>query len=436
MTSALQVASRRGWRDPLPLPRVEHLWRAPETVVVVTVWLLLVAQQLAISLSRPKMYVPLTTGGQEVPAWAATVTTATNAGVVLLAVVVVAWRLRELPWHQAGTLLLALAPWVLVVARSLALGRPPSALALVYPAIVVALWAVRPRLAVVEVLGYLTVVTATISVALGIWVPWAGRYVRAEGADLEKPIGPFGILAGMMLSGNDLGLVLAVGVAAVLTIRLAAVRWPGLAVTLVAVGWSASRTAAVAVAAVLAALVTVRLVRRWGARSVRGVVAGGLGALVAVMVALPLLVSAPTAFSNRGRLWAFATERFAHEPVLGWGADVFKELALTDANLGGHASHAHNLAAQVLISGGLVLAVAMVALLGRAIVRAVREAAYGWDWSTLFLTAFLVCATVEVPLVFTDRIRQFPYVAVPLLVLVLAQPAAAAARSAARSSAP
>src|SRR5690606_39054741 len=138
----------------------------------------------------PKMYVPLTEGGQDVPAWAATVTTVTNGGVVLLAVVVAGWRAREVPWHRWGLLLLTLAPWALVVARLVVLGRSPGALALVYPAIVIALWVVLPRLAVVEVLGYLTVATATISVLLGVVAPWAGLYVRAEGAELEKPIGP------------------------------------------------------------------------------------------------------------------------------------------------------------------------------------------------------------------------------------------------------
>ena len=78
---------------------------------------------------------------------------------------------------------------------------------------------------------------------------------------------------------------------------------------------------------------------------------------------------------------------------------------------------------------GVLLVVALGALLVLAALRAVRHSANGWDWPVLFLAGFLVLAALEVPLVMTDRLRQYPYVLVPLLVVLLAQPAAARSSS-------
>ncbi len=419
------------------VPRDEgSVWRGADTFAVVTVWFLFLVQQLAVSLSRPKEFVPITEGGYDVPGWAGAVTTATNAGVLLLAVVLgLRWLRRGTSWDGWVLLLVALAPWVVVVARLVVLDRTPGPTALVYPAVVLAVWCARPRLTVAEVVGHLTVATAGVSVLLGILAPTAGVYARAAGAELEKPIGPFGVLAGVMLSGNDLGLVLAIGAASVWTIRRAVVRWAGLVLVLVAVVWSASRTALLALAVVALLALALRLVRtscRPGpfGRDLAAVLAGAsLAVLGLVMVLAPLLVRVPTALNNRGRLWAFAIERFGEDPLLGAGADVFKVIATTGQNLGGHATHAHNLAAQVLVSGGVLLVVALGALLVLAALRAVRHSANGWDWPVLFLAGFLVLAALEVPLVMTDRLRQYPYVLVPLLVVLLAQPAAARSSS-------
>lgn len=403
--------------------------RAPDAIVVVAVWALLMVQQLALSLSRPKMFVPLTEGAQEVPSWAATVTTATNAGVVLLALAVALSQWRRAPWHRWPLVAVALVPWLIAVGQLVALGRPPSAIALVYPAVVVAVWMSRPRPELAPVIGALTIATATISILLGVLAPSAGLYSRAAGAELEKPIGPFGILAGVMFSGNDLGLVLVVGVAAVWTITRTWVRWSGLGVVLVAIVWSASRTALAALAVVAVLGLVLHLVRSrspGAVKAVRWLAAGSLAVIALVMLALPLLVHDATALNNRGRLWDFAIEKLGESPLLGHGADVFKVLATQEDNLGGHASHAHNFAAHVLVSGGLLLAIAFAVLLVLAARRAVSWSVRGTDWATLFLAAVGVCAMLEVPLVLTDRVRQYPFVAVPLLVILCAQPLAAA----------
>lgn len=441
------VAERRSPRlGPIPLPHDDGLWRGPDTVVVVGVWLMVTIQQLAVSLSRPKMYVPLTEGGQEIPGWASAVATTTNAGIVLLAFAVGLWQLRRAPWRRWPVLVLALAPWCVVVGRLMMLGRPPGAVALVLPAIIMALWFARPRLAVVEVLGHLTIATATISVLMGTFLPDAGRYARAAGAGQEKPIGPFGELAGPMLSGNDLGLVLVVGLAAVWTVRRPLLRWGGTAMVVLAITWSASRTAFGALVVLVVVALALRLGRAWAGRrepragpssgrGVRWLAAGSLLVLAALGTVLPLLVHTPEALNNRGRLWAFTVERFGQEPLLGWGTDIFKVLATGTENLGGHASHAHNLMAHVLVTGGVVLVLVLGALLVAVAVRAVRQAGHGWWWATLFLAAFLAVAILEVPFVPTDRIRQYPFVAVPLLVILFAQPFPAAGRSRSSSAA-
>jgi O-antigen ligase len=282
------------------------------------------------------------------------------------------------------------------------------------PLICVAFALLRPGLAAVRALGWVTAVLAAVSLVLAVVDPSAARYdLSADLAD-DKFVGSAGILAGPFGSGNNLGLALAVGLPSVLMLPRRWVRAVAVAVVLVALAWTFSRTswfAALAAVAVGAAVVLLPGLRRLGAAAVLS----GLG-LVALV--LPWVTSSGTAFSNRGGFWAQGLEVWRERPLTGWGPDYYARVAQSADNLGGFAFHAHNQGVQLLVTGGVLLFAVVVAAFVWAGVRAVREAALGRPWAAMVMTALLVCATFEVPLGVVDRAMFFPFVLVPLCILL------------------
>ena len=186
-----------------------------------------------------------------------------------------------------------------------------------YPAIVVAAWVVRISWRVVPVLGWLTAATAALSIVAGLVVPDLARYQDYEGADADKS-GPLGILAGLLPSGNNLGLALAVGIPSVLALRGASRLVAG-SLVLVALGWSYSRGAWLAAVVVLAAAAVLALVPQRRRALVAGV---GMGAVALVAVVLPLVTTSATAMANRGGYWV------AGRDAVGAGAGARPRLGL------------------------------------------------------------------------------------------------------------
>ncbi|NLF05399.1 MAG: O-antigen ligase family protein, partial [Actinomycetales bacterium] len=181
--------------------------------------------------------------------------------------------------------------------------------------------------------------------------------------------------------------------------------------------WSASRTSLVALAAVGLAALGLVLVRDKGRFA-----AWWLAVVAACAIALPFVTRAPTAFTNRGGYWIASLESWRSSPWLGHGADFFKQIALGDENLGGHAYHAHNQVVHVLVTGGLVLAGIALAVLILLGVRAVRWARRGFTWPVLVLTALAVTASFEVTIGLVDRLVCVPFVLVPLGLVAFADP--------------
>jgi O-antigen ligase len=154
------------------------------------------------------------------------------------------------------------------------------------------------------------------------------------------------------------------------------------------------------------------------ARVRAGIAAAALAVLGLVALALPFVTGSPTAFNNRGGFWQEGIDAWLERPLLGWGADYYLQLARSADNLGGFAYHAHNQTAQLLVTGGLVLLVLVLAAVVWASVVAVRHAAAGTAWPAAFLAAFLVSAMFEVPLGLVDRGMFYPAVLVPLCLLL------------------
>ena len=394
----------------------EPLRRTP-TVLVVGVWLAILIPELARGFVEPKVWRPVTDGETELTGWLAPLTTLCNAALVVGCAAVVLLGVRRLPWSRVVPLALVLAAWLATVVPLVVAGRPPRLTALIVPAVATALWAARPQRGHVEMLGYLTGALAAVSIVLGLALPRAAIFVRSELVEGEKPVSSLGILAGVLSTGNLLGLALAMGLAAVLFVRRAAHRWTMIALVLVAVVWSASRTSLVALAAVGLAALGLVLVRDKGRFA-----AWWLAVVAACAIALPFVTRAPTAFTNRGGYWIASLESWRSSPWLGHGADFFKQIALGDENLGGHAYHAHNQVVHVLVTGGLVLAGIALAVLILLGVRAVRWARRGFTWPVLVLTALAVTASFEVTIGLVDRLVCVPFVLVPLGLVAFADP--------------
>jgi O-antigen ligase len=388
-----------------------------DALLVVGVWLAAVVPQTAILLSEGRGFQPVSDDAGSSDGLVQGLTTVCNFALPLLCGALVVLGARAAPWRRWPLLALLLLPWVVVVAVGFADGSRPAAMTVLYPAVVTTAWVLQLSWRVVPVLGWLTAATAGLSIVAGLVVPDLARYQDYAGADAEKA-GPFGILAGLLPSGNNLGLALAVGIPSVLALRGAGRIVAG-SLVLVALGWSYSRGAWLTAAVVLVAALVLALVplRR------RGLVAGlGVGLVAAVAVALPLVTTSSTAMANRGGYWVAGREEFAQAPLLGHGWDFYDQLARSSDDLGGYAYHAHNQVMQLLVTGGLVLVAVVGALLVVGAVRAVRAAALGDSWPALTVAAIVAAGIVEVPFGVVDRAMYWPYVVVPLCVVLLGRP--------------
>ncbi len=413
LAARLRLALTRPW----PLGGEAEVLRRGPTVLILAVWLAILLPEIVRSFAEPKVWRPVTDGETELTGLLAPLTTACNAALVLVCAVVVLAGVRELPWRRVPLLALVLVAWLVTVVPLVVEGRTPRLTALIVPAVVTALWAARPQRGHIEVLGYLTGALAAVSITLGLVLPRTAIFERSELVEGEKAVSPLGILAGVLQTGNLLGLALAMGVASVLYVRRDRHRWAILALVALALVWSASRTSLVAVLALVLAGLGLTL-----ARSPRRFASVWLPAVALVALVLPFVTRAPTAFTNRGGYWIAAVEAWRERPWFGHGADYFKLLATGEDNLGGHAYHAHNQVMQVLVTGGLVLsaiALVVVVVLGA---RAVRWSGVGLAWPTLVLTVFAVVASFEVPVGLVDRLVYVPFVLVPLALVAFAAP--------------
>lgn len=328
--------------------------------------------------------------------------------------------LRRNPRRDLGGVCLLLAPWAWVEVRGWTLGNGPSVSALVYPAVVVAVWLLRPGVRHLRLLGYLAGAVAVVSVLIGVVLPDQGVFRSADGSVIteEKSILPFGVLVGVFTHGNTLGQYLLMGLPLIALVPRRRLRAGLLAVTAFALVWSAARSTigwAVALALVVAVLSLLPRDRR----SVPyRLVLGGSFALVAV---LPFVTSDPDAFTRRGAIWANSLAYWREHPWVGNGSDFYTRIAQTSADLGGTVYHGHNEMVQLLVTGGVVLAV-LVGLLVLAAVRRAADAPGGSMVGFAILLALAGASLLEVSLLFDGNSVFDPVLLLPLATLLLGEP--------------
>lgn len=398
----------------------DRLRRRWTVLLVITVWSYSVLPRLLQSLTAPKFRSRMgevAAPNSAIASLSLTALTLAVLGVCAAALVVTYHDHRR---RSFALLSIMLAPWVYLVIRDAFVRDMPTLPTLIYPAVVGAVWAMRPRLEELTVLGYLGGLAAAISVALGLAWPDRGvfRFVSGELVLEDKATVSLGILIGFLTHGNSLGAFLALGLPALLLIPARRWRWIVGLMTVAALYWSASRSSFLAVGTGAVA---------WGVlvaapRALRRVAALLIPpSIVAVMVVIPWVNDDPQAFTNRGFIWAQSLDRWWANPWLGLGSGWYGAIGQTSSRISETAFHGHNQMVHVLVTGGLVLAGLTVVLVGACAARAARHAASGHYFAAVFLTVLLTSGMFERPLAFVDNFNLTPVMVLPLAFILLGE---------------
>lgn len=337
--------------------------------------------------------------------------------------VAVVFRINEVPRPGLWRIAVMLVPWVWLLARN-AFSGVVTADTLLYPFVILAVAALRPHPRVLAYVGGLVGVTAFLAIVLGLFAPEAGIVRESDGeirvrADKELIPG-IGLLQGMFPSENTLALFLSVGIVSILLIRTTWWRNTCLAMSAVALLWSSSRGGLLTAGGLIVAGVALHWLLRNGLRRLASTAARA-GAMIAFVAAagLPFLGWDDDAFSARGQIWNVAIAEWTERSLwYGLGPGWFARMAATETSpLHEGAYHAHNDMLQMIVSGGLVLAVLFI---GFFVVIA-------WDVTsprsdTLWTAGMLVVAialsgAMEATTGFVDASSQWLAAMVPLAIV-------------------
>ena len=389
------------------------------TVLMVLTWLAVVLPRFVQSLTAPKHVVLI---NDAIP-YSATTSLLSHLMTVLVigwCVVVFARHAADLPTDRRRVLVILLAPWIYLITRDIYAGVHLHLQDLEYPAIVIAVWVLRPPLRKLVLLGYLAAALAVISVLMGVFLKSKGLYHGRNGdlVPLPKKILPWGILVGPLTSENNLGQVLVLGLPLIGLARSRLVRVVVVLVTAYAIVWTASRSsiAALAVGGLIALALPVR------GRKRRRVVAAVLPmAAGLVMIAIPVSTSVGTSFSNRGYIWIASLRAWSQHRVFGMGDQFYSSLAKFEEGLGGQAFHGHNTFVQMVAIGGAVGLVLVAAMAVVSLGSAVRWVGRGVNVPAVLLGTFFVSATLEWSFAFFDRDFLLAVTVLPMAMILFAE---------------
>jgi hypothetical protein len=342
--------------------------------------------------------------------------------VLLFSVLVIIEVVRDQPRRGFAGLVLLMLPFVYLEVRDFTLGDRLVWSQLAYPAVVIAIWVLRPPLRKLALVGYWVGATAVLSLAIGALLPAQGIYNNAQGLSItpDKELLPGGVLVGIFTHGNNLGAFLVLGIPAVMMIPRRPVRNVVLFLVVSTMVWSAARSSLATLGALVLALVVLSVFPRgWRALPARV----GMGLAWVALCALPLLTHDQTAFANRGYIWVQSLQFFRESPLFGHGSAFYTQLAQTSENLGGTVWHGHNQLVQLLLTGGVVLTALVAVLIVACISRAGWWVQRGSVLPFAYLIALAGACTLEVSLVFVDNVYLFPVVVLPLAVILFSESA-------------
>lgn len=373
----------------------------PTTGVLVLAWVVVVVPRLLQSVLSPKAR-----SGVGEPVASSSIANAAELGasaaLIAACLTVVVSRHRRLPTDRRVALLVLLLPWLYVVGRDLYAGYTPRIGALLYPALVVALWVLRPPVQRFAAVGVLASATATISIALAVVDPGKGIFISGAGSvvEVDKEILPIGLLIGPFTSANNLGQILALGAPFLLLLPRRDLRLLLVLPVLLALVWTASRSSLAAAGVALVAVVAIGLLAPHRRRIPTIAV---LAASAAAVVVLPLTGDSPSDYTNRGLIWSGSLAQWRTSPVTGLGSRWFSEAAAYTESIARTAFHAHNQFIHILVTTGAVGAVMSVGVIGYLIVVAARWAERGVLAPIGFLVALFASCTLEVGFGLVDR---------------------------------
>ncbi|MCM3615066.1 O-antigen ligase family protein [Microbacterium enclense] len=323
--------------------------------------------------------------------------TLNGLGAVIVPVIAVAATFFiALYWRvTAPSLLLVIAPGLVLAANELAHGRPPTLGLLITATAGALLVSVRVKLPDLAVVGYLGALVATASVAAFFLAP--SKVLISGGVNtFDKSLTGAPLLAGIFTHSNTFGMFLALALPFVFLAR----RWPVRLLLLAALGWalilSSSRTALVGAAVVLVVLMLARILPRTAFAAVAIL---GFAVSAFAMLWLPFTETDPEAYTHRGSIWIFDRQQLGDHWLSGLGAHWFADnYPLLRSVLSSAASHAHNLALTTLIQGGVVVLAAWTTVMVVALFATLRRpSARQRGVGVAFLLGLLAVGATETP---------------------------------------
>lgn len=273
-------------------------------------------------------------------------------------------------------------------------------------AVVLAVCALQPSLSDLRLIGLAAALVAVYSAAIYIIRPENALYPISGGgpyAPAKAIVGGI-VLAGPMSHSNTLGSFLALAFPFIGLWSSRPRRLLGYGAVLSVIVLSASRTALIAVGVI----VTFALLRRLAApfrTRLAAVIALSIGG--ASLVALPLLVTDPLAFSTRAGAWQAALNVWRNDNSLLFGVGAYWHSRIA-TSVGWSASSGHNLFVQWGVTGGLLmlaLGLALLVMLSRKSLSV--DGSRAFPVATSYVLGLLTLSITEFTLPFTVASQLF-----------------------------
>jgi hypothetical protein len=319
---------------------------------------------------------------------------------------------------SSGLLLLVL-PWMAMLFSQVQVSGRPTKAAILYPAVVAAIWLSRPHARALAAIGWITLGTAAASLALFLAIPSIGQTPQSGGAEAKAVFGST-LMSGIFTHPNTLGVALALGLPTIALMDVSR-RHMAYAFTFVCacIVLSGSRTSMIAAGCTLLLFVVAYRNRRY--RLDRQVLGWLPGALVGgILIGGPYLAfstSDPTRFAGRGQIWMGSIAYWKQHVWRGNGPNFYGVVGTVNNNLTPLAFHGHNMVVHLLTTGGLLAgagyAVLMIAC-AREGVRALPE----FGWKVHYVAVLGLIGWLEVATDFLD-IGQLDYAVWPALAVLL-----------------
>ncbi|MFC5727447.1 MULTISPECIES: O-antigen ligase family protein [Nocardioides] len=279
-----------------------------------------------------------------------------------------------------------------------------------------ALWrrgAGRPELAY---LGALAAIVAGYALAQGVLFPEHAMFADRFGnfGTSRKAIIGDDQLAGPFGHSNTLGIYCALAVPFALTISRKWVCALSTATLTLAVLWSSSRSALIALG-IFFLIVLVTTVTRRSRRSAMRL--WGLSVL-GLTVVVPFATTDPAAFTRRGAIWMGSIELWREDWVTGLGTDTYERVGALFNSMGPDASSGHNLAVGSLVVSGLAGTVLIYGCLIALNVRYGRDRPHD-DGLPAFLAIFGTISIMEYVWVLSAGGELFPAIGLPMMIALV-----------------